>query len=540
MSTLGTAYVQIVPSAKGISGSISKALGNGPAVAGTKAGGMLGGSMSKGLLASGALMGIGAAAGAAVLTGIKSSIQQGAALEQSLGGIETMFKNHSGKVIKNADKAYKTAGISANTYMEQATSFSASLLQSLDGDTKKAAKSANMAIKDMADNSNKFGSDIESIQYAYQGFAKQNYTMLDNLKLGYGGTRTEMERLLKDAEKISGTKYDISNLNDVYNAINVIQKKMGVTGTTAKEAAETLSGSFASMKASASNFMANLALGRNVNKSLKELGKTATTFFFGNFLPAIGRMTKAIPGLIATGLDGLANYVTQNSGKMQKSAGKFIGEFIVGIVKNLPKIIKSGLKLSFALIKGTLTAGPEIRKAAVKAVGKWIKGTIDSLSNKSSYIKSKITKPFTGAWGKIRETLNKIRDKVKNLKLKLPFKIPKISLSGGKAPWGIAGKGKLPNFGVTWHKEGGIFTQPTLLGTHGVGEAGAEAVLPLKPLWKKFDNMTRAMASMDDAREIHVHVNIDGKEVAEVTAPYMQTKLDKLQARANRRMGVIL
>lgn len=170
----------------------------------------------------------------------------------------SFYKMGYASVVKaNADAAFKTAGLSANEYMSQVTSFSASLLSSLGGDTAKAAEVADMAMIDMADNANKFGTDMESIQNAYQGFAKQNYTMLDNLKLGYGGTQEEMQRLLQDASKISGVKYDISNLSDVYSAIHVIQNELGVTGTTAKEAGQTFSGSFSAMKAAAKNVLGN-------------------------------------------------------------------------------------------------------------------------------------------------------------------------------------------------------------------------------------------------------------------------------------------
>lgn len=198
----------------------------------------------------------GAVAAATAIAGITTSaVKSYANLEQNVGGIETLFKKSSDKVIKNAEKAYKTAGMSANNYMETVTGFSASLLQSLAGDTEKAADVADMALIDMADNANKMGTSMESIQFAYQGFAKQNYTMLDNLKLGYGGTKEEMERLLADAQKITGVKYDISNLNDVFQAIHVIQTELGITGTTAKEAEETISGSVSSMKSAWDNFL---------------------------------------------------------------------------------------------------------------------------------------------------------------------------------------------------------------------------------------------------------------------------------------------
>ena len=181
----------------------------------------------------GATVAIGSAATALTGLGV-ASVNSYADLEQNIGGIETLFKGSADKVIKNAENAYKTAGMSANQYMQTVTSFSASLLQSLGGDTEKAADTADMALTDMSDNANKMGTSMELIQNAYQGFAKQNYTMLDNLKLGYGGTQEEMKRLLVDAEKLTGIKYDISNLNDVFQAIHVIQGELGITGTTAK------------------------------------------------------------------------------------------------------------------------------------------------------------------------------------------------------------------------------------------------------------------------------------------------------------------
>lgn len=226
---LGKAYVQIIPSAKGISGSIQNQLNPEASAAGESAGSKLG--MGLKLAAIAAV----AATGAALGKIISSSLTEGANLQQSLGGIETLFKGSADKVKKYADEAYKTTGLSANDYMESVTSFSASLLQSMGGDTEKAADKANMAMVDMSDNANKMGTNMGDIQNAYMGFAKQNYTMLDNLKLGYGGTKTEMERLLADATKLTGVKYDISNLGDVYDAIHAVQEELDITGTTAKE-----------------------------------------------------------------------------------------------------------------------------------------------------------------------------------------------------------------------------------------------------------------------------------------------------------------
>ena len=236
----------------------------------------------------------------------KSALDSVGQLEQNVGGVETLFGDAADAVIASADRAYQTAGMSANNYMSTVTSFSASLLQSLGGNTEEAAKVADMAIIDMADNANKMGTSMDMIQNAYQGFAKQNYTMLDNLKLGYGGTKTEMERLLADAEKLTGVKYDINNLNDVYQAIHAVQEEMGITGTTAKEAASTLEGSMASAKAAWDNFMngsgdadqladAFATAADNIVKNLAEIIPR-----FAETLPALGGAIIAqIPGLVA-------------------------------------------------------------------------------------------------------------------------------------------------------------------------------------------------------------------------------------------------
>lgn len=236
----------------------------------------------------------------------KTALSSVGALEQNVGGVETLFGDTADAVIAAADRAYQTAGMSANDYMSTVTSFSASLLQSLGGNTEEAAKVADMAIIDMADNANKMGTSMDMIQNAYQGFAKQNYTMLDNLKLGYGGTKTEMERLLADAQKLTGVKYDINNLNNVYQAIHVIQEEMGITGTTAKEASETLEGSMAAAKAAWDNFMngsgdadqladAFATAADNIVKNLAEIIPR-----FAETLPALaGAIVSQIPGLAA-------------------------------------------------------------------------------------------------------------------------------------------------------------------------------------------------------------------------------------------------
>lgn len=296
---IAQAYVQLIPSARGITGKIQSILNPEASAAGQSAGQSLGSSLVGVMTKVIAAAGIGKAFSAA--------ISEGAALQQSLGGIETLFKGSAYKVKGYANEAYKTTGLSANAYMENVTGFSASLLQSLGGDTNKAAETANMAMIDMSDNANKMGTSMESIQMAYQGFAKQNYTMLDNLKLGYGGTKQEMQRLLADAEKLTGVKYDINNLSDVYSAIHAIQENLDITGTTAKEAASTFSGSFESMKAAAQNVLGKLALGENILPSLHALLKTTSTFLFDNFLPMVGNIFSGLSLVLSEGISQIAS-----------------------------------------------------------------------------------------------------------------------------------------------------------------------------------------------------------------------------------------
>ena len=387
---LGQAYVQIMPSAKGISGSIQKELDPEATTAGKSAGNKIGAGIK---LAGAAAV---AAAGIALGKIISSSITEGAALQQSLGGVETLFKENADKVKQYANEAYRTAGLSANDYMQNVTSFSASLLQSLGGDTSAAADKANTAMIDMSDNANKFGSDMQDIQNAYQGFAKQNYTMLDNLKLGYGGTKSEMERLLSDAEKLTGVKYDINNLADVYDAIHAVQTELGVTGTTAKEAAETLSGSLASMKGAFSNVLGNLALGQDITPSLQGLAETVSTFLFDNLLPMVGNILKALPGALVTFIQAAAphfieageQFVTQlKTGitgglpKLIESAGNIINNFVAFLMENLPLILTAGKDLLLNLVDGIIQNLPTIIDSAIQVISNFIDIVVQNLPN---------------------------------------------------------------------------------------------------------------------------------------------------------------
>lgn len=320
---LADAYVQIIPISEGITSKIKELFKDLPDEgdsAGEKTGESFATKLKKAIAAAGV--------GAAISKVVTSAFTEGAALEQSLGGVETLFKKHADIVKKNAQDAYKTAGVSANEYMENVTSFSASLLSSLGGDTRKAAEVAHTAMVDMSDNANKFGSDMQSIQNAYQGFAKQNYTMLDNLKLGYGGTKSEMERLLQDAQKLSGVEYNIDNLSDVYNAIHTIQQNLDITGTTAKEASTTFSGSFASMKAAAKNFLGVLTSGGDADKAFNDLiGSTET--FFGN----VKRLAKSFVSQTAKVFDSAVGQLFEKMG--------VDAENIEGVIEGVHNALKS-------------------------------------------------------------------------------------------------------------------------------------------------------------------------------------------------------
>lgn len=362
---LGKAYVQIIPSAKGISGSITKELKGESESAGKSAGSSIVSTIKKVFVAAG----IGKA--------LMSTIKEGGKLEQSLGGVETLFKGNADTIKKYAQEAYKTVGVSANDYMENVTSFSASLLQSMGGDTEEAAKVAHIAMLDMGDNANKMGTDMRDIQNAYQGFAKENYTMLDNLKLGYGGTKTEMERLLADAQELTGVEYNIDNLDDVFMAVHAIQQEIGITGTTALEAEETISGSFNAMKAAFQNTLGSLALGENIKPSLEGLAESISTFLFGNLFPMIGTILASLPSALAVFiqtmipeiiemggqlLTGLTDGVGQGFPIMLEKINELIQNMGTWIQESFPQFLQNGVDAILNLANGMMNSAPTVLK----------------------------------------------------------------------------------------------------------------------------------------------------------------------------------
>lgn len=359
----------------------------------------VGGAIGKGLAVAGG------AAAAGISAAVGGAVSQYADYEQLVGGVDTLFKDSSATVQRYARDAFQTAGLSANAYMETVTGFSASMIQSLGGDTAQAAELSNQALIDMSDNANKMGTDMESIQNAYQGFAKRNYEMLDNLKLGYGGTQEEMQRLLSDAEKLTGQKYDITSFADVTQAIHAIQTEMGITGTTAKEASTTISGSFNAVKAAGMNVFADLVNGgANLNNSINALVESAATFG-NNIIPAV---EKALSGLntliegiapvigevlpqlvstllplltssVVTLLQTLVSSIAANAPQLSQALITALFTAIQGLATLLPEVMNAAQQILLGLMQGLTAAAPQLISSAVMMMDTLVNGLISNL-----------------------------------------------------------------------------------------------------------------------------------------------------------------
>ena len=618
-NTIGQAYVQILPSMNGFSKAINAQGGAEMDAAGSSAGQKFG---SKLVGIAGKVI-----TAAAIGKTFKDSIEAGGALQQSMGGIETLFGKSADIVKKNASQAFKTAGMSANEYMENTTSFAASLISSTGGNTQKAAKLADTAMKDMSDNANKMGTDLGSITQTYQSLARGNYAMLDNLKLGYGGTKSEMERLMSDAEKLTGEHYTVGDFGDTVAAIHAVQENLKITGTTAKEASTTMSGSMNMMKSAWTDFLGNLAIGGDVTGSLKNLMSSVKTFLVGNLLPMIGTIFTSIGtiiqqtdwGAVGTSIinglkNGINSAITIFSGVASSIAGYIssidwvdAGQNLLTGLFNLVKSIDWGSLVNAALtLVGTaLSAGLSLLSGMIIQAGTWIgnifrqmanvaiqawnglkaqaiavwnniktaistaltsalgvvtttwnnikarisqaiqtikstvtttfnniKSTISNIfgsivstaSSTWNRVKDAIMKPIETAKEKVKAAIDKIKSIVGGVKLELPhFKLPHFHLSGGQAPFGLGGKGSLPHFSVDWYAKGGIFNSDSIIG-YGVGEKGAEAIVPLDKFWNKLDRIADS-ASGGDTNNITINVQ---------ASPGMDTK--DLAAEVERRL----
>lgn len=340
MADLGTAYVNIVPKASGIEKKIGNLLGPGSEAGGRSGGAKAGKSFVYGLKSAAITVAVGKV--------IKDAFAAGGDLQQSFGGLDTIYGEASAAAKQYAIDAAQ-AGISANTYAEQAVSFGAALKAAYGGDTTAAMEAANLAIMDMADNSAKMGTDMSAIQNAYQGFAKQNYTMLDNLKLGYGGTQAEMQRLLDDAQKISGVKYDMSNLGDVYSAIHVIQTELGLTGVAAEEAKTTLTGSFGAMKASWENTLAALTTGEGLETALSNLSESVGNFA-NNILQMLGQVAPQVPTFVM----GIVDALIANAPSLIAGGVEMIAQLIVGLVQSIPQVVEQ-IPVMFEAVKSAFS-----------------------------------------------------------------------------------------------------------------------------------------------------------------------------------------
>ena len=387
MSTIAKAYVQIIPSTEGITGSITKALGSEPSNAGKTAGEGLGSSLVS------TLKGVLAAAGIGAI--IKETMDAGGALQQSFGGIDTLYAGAEDSM-KSYARAAASAGISANTYAEQAVSFGAALKKAFGEDVEGAAKAADQAILDMADNSAKMGTDIQSVQNAYQGFAKGNFTMLDNLKLGYAGTKEGMQELLDKATEITGVKYDINNFADITEAIHQVQGELDIAGVAAGEAEKTFTGSFASMSAAAQNLMADVALGNSdvILADMAMLGTNVANFLVGNFLPMIGNILSGIPALIdglfttlipqfiakgAEIITGVSTGVTTSLPELLASANESATQFLSSITARLPEMLNEGVEMIKNVADGVMQNMPAIISAVGEMINSFVNFILENL-----------------------------------------------------------------------------------------------------------------------------------------------------------------
>lgn len=427
----------------------------------------LGEKLKSGLATAGKVAVAGVAAGATAIGALGTkAVAAYADYEQLVGGVETLFKDSQDQVMDYANNAYKTAGLSANEYMETVTSFSASLLQSLDGDTSAAADKANLAITDMSDNANKMGTDMTSIKNAYQGFAKANYTMLDNLKLGYGGTQAEMERLLADAEKISGIKYDISSYADIVDAIYVVQTEMGITGTTAEEAASTIQGSFGMMKSAWQNLVTGMAdpdqdlgvlvgnftdsvviAGNNLIPRIQELLPRiveATTSLIGTVseqLPAI--LGTVLPSLVegATNLvTGLMAALPSVLSVLADVAPTVINTLVPALIELLPQITQTGIDVIVSLAQGIADALPQLIPAATDAIIKIVEvlTSPDNLGNLIDAALAIILALVDGLVDATPKLIAAVPDVIANLVTAIIANMPKILEAGVEITMAIA------------------------------------------------------------------------------------------------------
>lgn len=556
-TTLGNAYIQIIPSMEGTASRISSMLNSEGISAGEEAGKETGSSFMSTLKSTIASLATTLAIGAT----IKKSFDLGADLEQQLGGVDTLFKDNADTIKNYANEAYKSCGLSANAYMSNVTSFSSSLLQGLDNDTAKAAEYANTAMVDMADNANKFGTDISSIQNAYQGFAKQNYTMLDNLKLGYGGTKTEMQRLIAHAATLTDT-VDAESLSfdNIVLAIHAVQDEMGVLGTTEEEASTTFSGSLGAMSSAWDNFLAGLMMsgkdGIDVETYIQPLIDSASTFVFENLIPAVGRMVlaviEAIPGLIDSALSQVSERISEAMGgvidansikiALEAIAGAFTAFAACQALATLPSLISAvGTALTTLSLNPVGLVVAAVAGIVIVITQLWntnedfrnfitncwegIKNTAVSVWNG---IKNAIVNPFNDAKDKVKSVIEAIKGFF-NFKFKWPS-IPMPHFSVTPSGWKIGDllKGSIPSIGINWYAK--AMDEPYMLSKatlFGAGEAGDEVVYGHKQLMNDIQNAVKGSKSSNENIIINVYATEkqNEKQIAEKVSELLSKQM---------------
>lgn len=548
---IAKAYVQIVPSTKGIKDKLKEILGDELDKTGKNTGKKMGNSIVSSLKRTLVSIGIGKI--------IQSTISEGAKLEQSFGGLDTIY-GESSDMAKQFARDASSAGISMNDYAEQAVSFGASLRQAYGKDTASAVETANMAILDMADNSAKMGTPLESIQNAYQGFAKQNYTMLDNLKLGYGGTKKEMERLLADAEKFSGVHYDINNLGDVYNAIHVIQGELGITGVASYEASQTLSGSFNAMKASVSNFMASLTMGEDIRQPLESLVTATSNFLLKNLVPSIVRIFTEIPNAIGILVQSVGVIMEENGSSITEAVNNLfnmavtflseqmpqlveqgmamVQEFASGLISNLPMILAKGSELIGALLNGIIKSIPSVIATIIDLVADIINAIANTDwatvgMNLLNGIGDGIANAIPNLIEKAIKACKHLTDAIKNFfGIKSPSRLFRDEI-GQFLPSGIA-------VGIETNMDTVHDAMDDLNNaTFGAIKNGR---IRIEKGSDGYINMMNQMLSRLENMEININNNtslaLDGYTIAKASAPYTQTQLNKLTSINNRIKGV--
>lgn len=540
-TTLGTAYVQIMPSAQGIKGSITNVLGGEAESAGTAVGGKIGAFAKKAIIAAGI--------GTVVAKTAKAALAQGAELEQNIGGAYAVFGDKLyGTLEKQAQSAYKNMGLSASDYYSTANKMG-SLFQGSGLSQQKSLDLTTKAMQRAADVASVMGIDTSMAMESIAGAAKGNFTMMDNLGVAMNATTLEAYALEK------GLNFKWNTASNAEKAELAMQMFMDRTsqyaGNFARESDETFSGSLGAMKAAYQDFLGSLALGENVGQSMTNLLNTASTFFFGNFLPMIGTLVKSLPGAIATFLQQglpllvanvtslMQSLTTYISGLANQLTGTTVSQWVTA---NLPKIIAAGATLIGKLASTFIINLPKI----VAAIGRIGLAIVTGLG---SALWSKVTQAANGIKDRFMQPINTMKDKVKgvldkiknffpvNLGKILHFSLPKISVSGGSAPWGIGGKGTKPSFSVSWssHALGGIISKRLLMTegstVHEFGEAGSEAILPLNPFWKKMDEIAN---NVQGSNTVNIYINGSDKDPRQIAE---EVKRVLIKETNNRRLA---